>query len=41
MILKAGGETATVDSFGYTALFEAVRMGNDACIDRMLEHGAK
>jgi len=41
MLLKAGACSSTVDSFGYTALFEAVRKGNDGCIDKLLEYKAK
>eukprot|EP00967_Tisochrysis_lutea_P020120 scaffold22890_cov21-Tisochrysis_lutea.AAC.1 len=41
MLLKAGADTSTVDSMGYTALFEAVRMGNDGCISQMLKYNAK
>eukprot|EP00983_Pelagomonas_calceolata_P063813 1147877-Pelagomonas_calceolata.AAC.2 len=41
MLLKAGADTSTVDSLGYTALFEAVRKGNDGCISLMLKYNAK
>jgi len=41
MLLKAGADTSTVDSMGYTALFEAVREGNDGCISQMLKYNAK
>ncbi|KAF5826900.1 hypothetical protein DUNSADRAFT_1806 [Dunaliella salina] len=40
MLLKAGAGTSTVDSLGYTALFEAVRKGNDGCISHLLNCNA-
>ncbi|KAF5827675.1 hypothetical protein DUNSADRAFT_262 [Dunaliella salina] len=41
MLLKAGADTSTVDTMGFTALYEAVLKGNDTCISHLLKYNAK
>lgn len=41
LLLRAGANTAQVDNFGFTALFEAVRKGHDECVTLLLEHKAE
>ena len=40
LLLRAHVDAGHVDNFGYTALYEAARMGNDDCLQLLLENKA-